>query len=382
MTGVTPEANEEFVRKVKELLEAITGQPYSIAQKEQLDGSIWGVFLDKDKISRAERISLNKGAWWVGEEQDCTIFVCSWRFYNVNDIASDEYRLNERIDDDLLGRNNWEKYRKKVPGLIAELEAVERIANEMNEKYGANIKLLARQKPYCETSFDAKGMSEDEKLHEIEKHARAMYETWGNWREWAGRIGNDIYAKTSRKRLLRTEYIKMALSSLRYITGARYDDSHSGRVRMKQGTGALWAAVGDLSDEKNIAANRGVWFVKETRHIIVMMSDNLETINTRSLEEYVLIRQRGTGKIVARGAVGGYKETIISSELLRRVIEQVCEKFKVKIDMAKDEPVLVTTFNTSELRPYGKLYELEKHAKAMAEAWNRIKDMTLRQRVK
>jgi hypothetical protein len=35
------------------------------------------------------------------------------------------------------------QYEKKASGLIAELEADERIANEMNKKYGTNIKLLS-----------------------------------------------------------------------------------------------------------------------------------------------------------------------------------------------------------------------------------------------
>ena len=105
---------------------------------------------------------------------------------------------------------------------------------------------------------------------------------------------------------------------------------------------------------------------------VIMMSDALRTINTQSMEEYKLIQ--GGGKKRALQAIEkDFRETVISPELIKRVIEQVEEKFRVKIHFRKDRPIIETAFNTSKLKPYGKLYEIEKHAKALAEAWSRIK---------
>jgi len=218
LTEITPEANEEFVRKVKELLEAITRKPYLVAEKQQLEKSIWAVYLDEDKI----KIGENQGAYWVQEEKDGTIRIYSDQFYDVDDVASEEYNAHFLIEDDLLEKKNWEKYRKKVPGLIAELEAAEKTADEANKKYGTNIKLWARQKPLFETSFNAKGMSEDEKLHEIEKHARAMLESWELWREWAKDAGREIYMKTSKRRLSKAELVDDIITRLHDITKAVY----------------------------------------------------------------------------------------------------------------------------------------------------------------
>jgi len=181
LTEITPEANEEFVRKVKDLLERITGQPYAIREKQNLEGCVWGLYFDEFKVSMMERITMNQGVRWLEEDKDGIIHLYSDQFYDVDDVASEEYNAHFLIEDDLLEKKNWEKYRKKVPGLIAELEAAEKTADEANKKYGTNIKLWARQKPLFETSFNAKGMSEDEKLHEIEKHARAMLESWELW---------------------------------------------------------------------------------------------------------------------------------------------------------------------------------------------------------
>jgi hypothetical protein len=368
MEITTPGASKEFVMKVKELLEAITGQPYAIAQKIQLDEtSIWGVCLDEDKFSMDERLSLNEGAYWVTEDNEGAIFVHSWYFYNVDDVASDEYRLNFRIYDDLLQRENWEKYRKEVPGLIAELEAAERIANEMNKKYGTNIKLLARQKPFLETCFNAKGMSEDEKLREIEKHARAMYETWRTWSDWATNVGREIYAKTTKKVLRWDEYVKEVMYNLRDFVGAKFV--------AKKMAGTMLAAEWDKRERENISANRGVWLFKETENKIVMMSDNLDTIDAKSIEEYRLIKLR-SGRKRKRIANQGAEDvkTIINPELVEQVVRHVEEKFNIKMQLMKDRHVLVASFRKNNLRPYGKLYEIEKHAKALVEAWSRIKE--------
>lgn len=184
MTAIAHKASEGFVRKVKVLLEAITGKPYAIVEKEHLEGNIWKLYFDEFKVNMMDRITLNLGARWADENKDGTIHVYSDNFYEINDAVYFEYGLHLYIYDDLLEKKNWEKYRKKVPGLITELEAAERIANEANVKYSTNIKLWAGEKPYFVTSFNAKGMSEDQKLNEIERHTRAMLYTWEHWKEW------------------------------------------------------------------------------------------------------------------------------------------------------------------------------------------------------
>jgi len=368
LTEIAHEANEEFVRKVKDLLEAITGQPYSITQKIRLRESIiWSVYLDEKRLSSDERISLNKGAQWITEDDQGTISVTSWHFYDVDEVALNEYDVQFRIYDDLLDKNNWEKYRKEVPGLIAELEAAERIANEMNKKYGTNIKLLARQKPFLETCFNAEGMSEDEKLREIEKHARAMYETWRTWSDWATNVGREIYAKTTKKVLRWDEYVKEVMYNLRDFVGAKFV--------AKKMAGTMLAAEWDKRERENISANRGVWLFKETENKIVMMSDNLDTIDAKSIEEYRLIKLR-SGRKRKRIANQGAEDvkTIINPELVEQVVRHVEEKFNIKMQLMKDRHVLVASFSKNNLRPYGKLYEIEKHAKALVEAWSRIKE--------
>lgn len=361
MKKIKPESSKEFVGKVKELLEAITRKPYLLVEKENLEKSIWAIVLNEDKINIGE----NKGAYWVQEEKDSTIRLYSDRFFDVDDVASEEYNPRFLIEDDLLERKNWEKYRKKVPGLIAELEAAERIANEANEKYGTNIKLWASEKPNLSTSFNAKGMSEDEKLHEIEKHARAIREMWELWREWAKNVGREIYMKTTKKRLSRFEYIEKVMSRLRDITRVAYSEG-------KKEPEMIWVIVGDPRNEKNIVANRGVWFTKETRDSIVMLSDNLNTVKAKSIEEHRLMERWSKGDLSILGPKDELKETIIHPELIEKVTEQVSKEFKVKIRLSRDRPVMETTFRTVKLGPYGKLYEIERHAKALAEAWDRI----------
>jgi hypothetical protein len=128
----------------------------------------------------------------------------------------------------------------------------------------------------------------------------------------------------------------------------------------------------------NIFTNRGVGSFGETKGRIVMMSDIIETIYARSMEEYWCIQKRWGMKaaraIADQGAKEPYNGVAISPEIVKEVVKQVEERFDAKIQIRKDRPVLVTSFSTGKLRPYGKLYEIERHTRALAEAWSRIKE--------
>jgi len=179
LTEITNKATDEFVQKVRDLLVAITGRSYSYIMIPFSRRYIWSVHLDESEDD-IENIIGNKGVYDVEEDVDGVIRIRSDQFYDIDEVASDEYFLERHIGNGLLDRKNWEK----LPGLIAELEVVERIANEANVKHGTSIRLYARKKPYLETSFDKMHMSEGERLHGIEKHAKAMYEAWKLWRDW------------------------------------------------------------------------------------------------------------------------------------------------------------------------------------------------------
>jgi len=397
LAEVTPESSGKFVHRVKDLLEAITGKPYGIVEKQRLKGRIWGVYLDEDKVKLAKGVSMNRGAQLVYEVKDDVIYVHSNFFYDVGDVASEQYGFHFRDVNALQDRKNWNSYRKEVPGLIVELEAAERAAKEANAKYGISIalKFSLGHYPYLETSFNAKGMSEGEKLQEIKRHARAMYETWGCWREWASTEGRDIYVKTTKRRQSQIKFLDAVDSKLNKITKSWYSE-----VMFKK-PGVRWALVGWVRLE-SLPENRGVWLVEERKDSIAIFSDNFETINARNELEYNSI------KVMGGLTAGGYEEqfnmlyahdevdehgmkisrpitpqeamkygrkTSISPKLLIDIAKKVGREFKVDIRVMKDKPVLMTEFKTKGLKQQEKLHEIERRAKALAEAWNRIKKL-------
>jgi hypothetical protein len=398
LTEVTPEALDKFVQKVKELLESMTGKPYGISEKQHLEGSIWRVYIDREKLGLSERLSLNRGAKGVEEEKDGAIKVYSDNLSHINDWA-DEYDFY--FDDFyvLLDRNNWEKYRGEVPRLIALLEAAESIADELNRKYGTKITLWSGDKPYLETIFDAKGMSEGEKLQEIEKGVRAMLKAWERVDEWIETIGAEMAKKTERSRMRIVKFRKDVISRLQDITKSEYTTGYKKALQ----SDALWSVVGWCEDKKDFGSNRGVWYVKETKEGITIFSDNFETINARNELEYNSIKLMGgitAGDLEARlksaftfhhevdehgwnvarpitqqEAMKYGKKTIVSPQLLESVAEQVSREFGVEVRVMKDKPVLVTEFKTKGLKQNDKLYEIERRAKALAEAWQRIKEL-------
>jgi len=68
------------------------------------------------------------------------------------------------------------------------------------------------------------------------------------------------------------------------------------------------------------------------------------------------------------------KKTIVSLQLLEDVAKQVSKEFKVGIRVMKDKPVLMTEFRVKGLKQIEKVQEIERRAKALAEAWNIIKE--------
>jgi len=398
LTRVTPEAPEKFVQKVKELLESITGKPYAIAEKSQLGKSIWAIYIDEDRISNKDKLSLNVGAYWINEEKDGIVCIYSHKFYHINDWTEfyDFYFEDAEV---LQDRRNWEKYRREVPRLIAELEAAEIIAKGMNKKYGTTIALWSGEKPNLETSFDAKGMSEGEKLQEIEKHARAMLKAWERLHKWIKTVGVEISKKTERSRMRIVKFRKDVISLLQDITKSEYRRGYKKELL----SGVLWSVVGSYYPKKDFSSNRGVWYVKETKEGITLFSDNFETINARNELEYNSIKLMGgvtAGDLEARidcifssyddidergwriarpitqqEAMKYGLKTIVSPQLLESIADQVSREFKVDIQVMKDKPVLMTEFKTKGLKQNDKLHEMERRARGLAEAWKRIKEM-------
>jgi len=335
----------------------------------------------------------------VEGEKDGTIMVYSDNLSHINDWA-DEYDFY--FDDSyvLLDRNNWEKYRREVPRLIALLEAAESIANELNKKYGTKITLWSGDKPYLETSFNAKDMSDEEKLREIEKHARAMLEAWDRVDEWIETVGVEMAKKTERSRMRMVKLRKDVISRLQDITKSEYSRGN----KKEPLSGTLWSVVGSYYTKKDFNTNRGVWYVKETKEGITLFSDNFETINARNELEYNSIKLMGgvtAGDLEARidGIFSSYddvnerrwkiarpitpqeaikygRKAIINPQLLEDVAKQVSKEFKVDIQVMKDKPVLMTEFKTKGLKRNDKLYEIERRTKALAEAWRRMKELT------
>jgi len=398
LTEITHKANDGFILKVTKLLESITGKPYRISGKQDSKGVVWRVYIDREKLSLSDRLSLNKGAKGVEEGEDGTIRVYSDNLLDITDLASD-YDFHFRDADVLLDRKNWEEYRREVPRLIAELEVAEGIANDLNKKYDTKIKLWSGEKPYLETSFDARGMNEGEKLKEIERHARIMLKARERVDEWVETVGAEMYRKMERSRMKMIKFRDDVISRLQDITNSEYGSGYNTTLL----SGILWSVVG-WNDKKNFNTNRGVWYVKETKEGIAIFSDNFETINAQNELEYNSIKLMGgvtagdyeariddifssyddvnergwniSRPITQEEAMKYGRKTVISPQILEDVAKQISKEFKVNIQVMKDKPVLMTEFQTKGLKQQEKASEIERRAKALAEAWARIKELS------
>ncbi|MGB9717196.1 MAG: hypothetical protein ACPL4E_01980 [Thermoproteota archaeon] len=91
-------------------------------------------------------------------------------------------RMHEKEDEifnDLLNRKNWDKYLKKrlYRDLVIDLMWSDEVAKRISEKFGIEIILVISHmnyKTYLNSSFDSKGLNEEQKFEEIKKRVEAI----------------------------------------------------------------------------------------------------------------------------------------------------------------------------------------------------------------
>jgi hypothetical protein len=242
-------------------------------------------------------------------------------------------------------------------------------------------------------------MSEGEKLQEMERHVRAMLKAWEREDKWVVTVGADMYRKTERNRMRLINFRDNVISRLQDITKSEYTPGYKTTLL----SGILWSVVGSYYTKKDFSSNRGVWYVKETKEDIAIFSDNFETINATSELEYNSIKLMGgitagdyearlksiftyyddidehgwniARPITKQDAMKYGRKAVISPQLLEDVTKQVSKEFNVDIRVMKDKPVLMSKFKTKGQKQQEKIHEIERRAKALAEAWNRIKEL-------
>ena len=85
-----------------------------------------------------------------------------------------------KIVDELADRRNWDKCMKKFKRIVAELTWADDMAKRASQETGIEIvhfipnSKFGGDDSFYYTSFDSKGMSDEEKMKEIERHVDAV----------------------------------------------------------------------------------------------------------------------------------------------------------------------------------------------------------------
>jgi len=84
----------------------------------------------------------------------------------------------ERVDRDLWNRETWEKYRSRYYGVIINLEWADEVARQVTERTGVDMIHYVPQGKFkrsvFHTYFNAKEMSQEEKMKEISRSLDAV----------------------------------------------------------------------------------------------------------------------------------------------------------------------------------------------------------------
>lgn len=105
-------------------------------------------------------------------------------------LENDAFLFSDEAVPELDDPKNWPKWRRKIPVTIKMLKECHEVAQDVSEK--TSVKIVVRRYDYprgnddyaFQTSFNAKNMTQDQFLKEIEQHCKAMVEAYMNYEPW------------------------------------------------------------------------------------------------------------------------------------------------------------------------------------------------------
>jgi len=200
-------SSEEFVRKVKEYLERRYKIKYEIwfygvkdyhgerTEDVHRTPDIERWVTDKDLIWRVDTTDYREGnKCQVEEDVDGAISLCSYRVsaLDMGDWRNVEYFRKpdeepiipkdatreewKKFIEDLPDRSTWRKY-GRFKHVVADMAYADEVASQASKKWRVKeahfIPLHPEDWTFFVSTFDGKGLSDEEKLKEMDRHVRA-----------------------------------------------------------------------------------------------------------------------------------------------------------------------------------------------------------------
>lgn len=116
----------------------------------------------------------------IEELEDGEVVITSGSMYELGDALSGVYSIYEdkwKIIRALANKDNWEKLKSTYPLIVGNLTYADYLAEKVSRETGVKITHFVREDEeftYFFTTFDSKGMSDEEKMRMIEKALDAI----------------------------------------------------------------------------------------------------------------------------------------------------------------------------------------------------------------
>jgi len=138
------------------------------------------------KVDEKKRIWMKTAVGMVTLSKEGKVVIESGVIDDIGDWEEVYMRQTiEKTEVEFQDKNNWKKWKRIAPALIADLERSEEIAKEVAKKHGVNLRMVIdRDIAQFVTEIDVRGLGDDELLHRTYKHVDAMLEAWDLYRTW------------------------------------------------------------------------------------------------------------------------------------------------------------------------------------------------------
>ncbi len=151
-------------------------------KKSRIEGEVYELGVPIGKGDRKMKWEVT--ATWrlphIEELEDGEIVITSGSMYELGDALSGVYGIYEEqreVIRALADRNNWEKLKFTYPLVVGNLAYAHYLAEKVSRETGIKIIHFVRKDEeftYFFTTFDSKGMSDEEKMRMIEKALDAI----------------------------------------------------------------------------------------------------------------------------------------------------------------------------------------------------------------
>jgi len=173
-----------LTEEVKDLLIKMTGLKYGIKQlPSSLDEPVWDVTMEYHIALVIPPYEAHESILSVWGYSNKDIVLLPQMKNSLKNLA--EALDHRKVNSFYLGdRYEWKEARKTLPNAVAFLQEMDKLANEINKRYGSDVELYLESEDeewWLQARFNSQKQSQEEILQRVERNIKGFLEALKNY---------------------------------------------------------------------------------------------------------------------------------------------------------------------------------------------------------